>query len=95
MPTTYPGIPALTDGPSGRQIIPIIVKDADGTKTDVGYLLRWTPQDEADSADPDGVWDSYLCTATGPDKLLANGDTREGAARVLEEALRSAGVIGC
>lgn len=83
MPTTYPGIPALTDGSTGRQIIPLVRKDSDGTKVDVGYLLRWTKEDEDEHADPDGVWDGYVCTDTGADRLVVNGASREGAAKAV------------
>lgn len=81
--TTYPGIPVLTDGPTGRQIIPLTRKDADGAKHDVGYLLRWSAADEAGHPDPDGVWDGYVCTDTGADRLVINGASREGAAKAV------------
>lgn len=93
MPTTYPGIPVLTDGPGGRQIIPIVMKDGDGNKIDVAYLLRWTPQDELGTIDPDGVWDGYIVRDSGPDELVVNGASRERAARLVRAALRASGVV--
>jgi hypothetical protein len=89
MPTTYPGIPVLTDGPSGRQIIPLVDRDEDGARIELGYSLRWTPEDEGDNAHPDGVWDAYVCTQDGSaDRLVANGVSRHASFEAIRTATR-------
>lgn len=86
--STYPGIPVLTDGPDGRQIIPLVERDKDGNKITLGYSLRWTPEDEGDDADPDGVWDAYVCTPDGKaDRLVANGVSRHASFVAIKDNL--------
>ncbi len=87
--TTYPGIPVLTDGPGGRQIIPLVKRDKHGSKITLGYSLRWTPEDEGDDAHPDGIWDAYVCTPEdAADTLIANGVSRHESFTAIRDAIR-------
>lgn len=83
----------------GRQVVSL--RDS-VTKEQIGYIRRWSEEDEGDDRAPyGGLWDAFYC-GTARDEILVNGDTGQIAwaslllaakVRRLESSSRSGGGV--